>query len=57
MRENMVWDDIAEAEETVGILIDAELEIHHWLQGHQQPLRQCPVCRTLTGPGEAGAAD
>ncbi len=49
----MVWDDIAEAEETVGILIEAELEIHHRLQGHHQPLRQCPVCRTLTQPSAA----
>ena len=51
----MVWDDIAEVEETLGILIDAELEIHHRLQGHHRPLRQCPVCRALTRSGAAGA--
>ena len=46
----MVWDDILEAEENIGVLIDAELEVHHRLVGHRQPLPQCPVCRAHAVP-------
>lgn len=41
----MVWDDLAEAEENRGVLIEVELEIHHRLEGHYRALRQCPPCR------------
>lgn len=46
----MAWDDIAEAEENIGFLIDAELEIHHRLVGHLRPLPQCPLCRAHAAP-------
>lgn len=41
----MVWDDIAEAEQNLAFLIDAELEIHHRLEGHERVMPGCPVCR------------
>lgn len=41
----MVGDDIGEIEQNLGILIDAELEIQHRLEGHQRRLQQCPLCR------------
>ena len=52
----MNWNDIAEVEESIRILIDAELEIHHRLEGHQRPLGQCPVCRALTTPFQPDVA-
>ena len=46
----MVWDEIAEAEANLGFLIEAELEVHHRLVGHERPVPQCPVCRAHAAP-------
>jgi hypothetical protein len=46
----MVWDEMAEVEDTLGVLIDAELEIQHRLEGHDRALPECPLCRAHTMP-------
>ena len=41
----MAGDDIRDAEENIAILIGAELEIHHRLEGHGRAIPQCPLCQ------------
>ena len=41
-------EDIADAEETVEILIAAELEVQHRLEGHGHMVPSCPLCRQRT---------
>ena len=41
----MASDDLEDLEENIRLLIREELETQHWLEGHSQPMPECPVCR------------
>lgn len=41
----MSFDDIAQVEETIQVLIDAELQVDHRFGGHERPVSDCPLCR------------
>ena len=40
-------DDISEVEENIRILVEAALEVQHRLDGHDQPVEDCPHCRAF----------
>jgi hypothetical protein len=37
-------EDLREVEENIRLLIRAELETQHRLEGHRVPLEDCPIC-------------
>lgn len=41
----MADDDLEDLEENLRVLIREELETQHRLEGHPQPVAECPVCR------------
>ena len=42
----MTENDLAEVEENIRILVAEELEVQHWLEGHERAVPACPVCRS-----------
>lgn len=42
MNEN----DLDEVAENIRILVREELETQHWLEGHPEPVPDCPVCES-----------
>ena len=41
----MAADDLEEVEENLRILVHEEMETQHRLEGHPEPVAECPVCR------------
>jgi hypothetical protein len=39
-------NDLDDVAENIRILVREELEAGHWLDGHDRPLADCPVCRS-----------
>ncbi len=38
--------DLDEVAENIRILVREELETQHWLEGHSEPVPDCPVCES-----------